>query len=317
MTNLIAQTRIEAAHEAIDPVFKNSPQFAGEPLSAQLGCRTVLKLETANPIRCFKGRGADWWMGSQAGMSSVVCASAGNFGQAIAYCARKHAIEAHVFAASNANPLKIAAMQALGATVHVGGADLDAAKETAIAFAAESGRTFVEDGKEDMISEGAGTIALELSLLPKAPDAIYIPVGNGALVNGMGSWIKSAMPNTRVVAVCATGAPSMKLSWETGELVTTDKVDTIADGIAVRVPVPESLPPLAEVVDEFVEIDDQQMIEAGRLLFQLENLVSEPAGIAGLAALIDNAERHSGQTVATVICGSNIDPARKAEWLLG
>ena len=156
---------IAAAARAIDPVFRDSPQYDCEPLSAALGCDLRLKLELLNPIRSFKGRGADWFLSQRLARGehgALVCASAGNFGQALAYVCRGHGVALTVFAATQANPLKLERMRALGAAVCLHGLDFDAAKDAARAHAAASGDTLVEDGLDAAISEGAGSIAVEL-----------------------------------------------------------------------------------------------------------------------------------------------------------
>ena len=132
--------RIEAAVHSIDPVFLNTPQFESEPLSDELGMRLVLKVETVNPIRCFKGRGTDLFVSRLgADSSKLVCASAGNFGQGLAYAARKRGFQPIVFAAETASPVKIERMRRLGAEVRLFGSDFDEAKQEARRFAEGEG----------------------------------------------------------------------------------------------------------------------------------------------------------------------------------
>ncbi len=139
MDAAISIERIREAAGVIDPVFLNSPQFDCEPLSQRLGVNTILKVETVNPIRSFKGRGTDYLMHRLgAATQSIVCASAGNFGQGMAYACRKHGVPITVFAATKANPLKIERMRGLGATVELAGDDFDQAKDAARQFAAHS-----------------------------------------------------------------------------------------------------------------------------------------------------------------------------------
>jgi threonine dehydratase len=313
----VAPERIEAASRSIDSVFLETPQFLSEPLSDQFGVRLILKVETVNPIRSFKGRGADHFVsGLNSDSPPLVCASAGNFGQAIAYSARKRGLRAIIYAAESANPFKVERMRKLGAEVRLAGVDFDAAKERALAFAQESGGSFVEDGREPAISEGAGTIAIELCRWPGAIDCIVAPLGNGALLAGIGAWMKSKSPATRIIGVCAAGAPSMALSWRTGKLQPTESVATIADGIAVRVPVPEALADLERVLDDVLVVEDAALIETMRLVFQHHGLVTEPAGVAGLGAILSYGDRFRGATIATPLCGGNISPEHTRSWLL-
>ena len=309
--------RIEEAARCIDPVFLGSPQYEAEVLGDELMLRLVCKVETANPIRSFKGRGTDYLLhriGGEEGQ--LVCASAGNFGQGLAYAARKRNVSLTVFAAQSANTAKVERMRQLGAEVRLEGEDFDEAKAAARALAGSEGWRFVEDGREVEIAEGAGTIALELCRWPEPFDALLVPLGNGALLSGVGAWIKAHVPSTEVIGVCAEGAPAMALSLREGVMKTTEKVDTIADGIAVRVPVEEALSDLSGVVDELLLVDDETMVRAMRLLFWKMGLVVEPAGAAGVAALLAHRERFAGTLVATPLCGANLTGQQVRRWLL-
>ena len=221
----------------------NTPQYADEQLNAALGRNVVVKVETANPLRSFKGRGADFFMGRVDPRSTVVCSSTGNFGQAMAYAGRRRGIAVEVFVPENVNPVKLARMRAFGARVTPVGADSAASEAAARDYVAgREGCVYVEDGKEVAIAEGAGTIGVEL--IQAGPfDAVVLPVGDGALITGVARWIKDRAPQTRIIGVCASGAPCMALSWRAGKPVSTERSDTIAEGIEVRVPVPESVDP--------------------------------------------------------------------------
>jgi len=313
---LLQLDRIEAASRSIDPVFLHTPQFESEPLSARLGLRLILKVETINPIRSFKGRGADFLVsGLPAGSPGLVCASAGNFGQGMAYAARKRGIPLVVLAAENANPLKLERMRQFGADVRLAGRDFDVAKDHAREFAEAAGGSYIEDGREPAISEGAGTIAVELDRWPVRFDFALVPLGNGALLAGMGTWMKAHSPATRVIGVCAAGAPSMAHSLRHGVPQSTESVATIADGIAVRVPVPEALTDLAGVVDEVLLVEDESLIEAMQLVFREHGLMVEPAGVAGLAAAIAFRDRFRGATMVTPLCGGNLTAEQVRNWL--
>ena len=190
MTQQLNLDAIARAAREIDPVFRRTPQFEAEPLGQALGVRIVLKVETINPIRSFKGRGTDFFVRGLSPLPErLVTASAGNFGQGLAWAARRRGVACEVFAAENANRLKVARMRALGAVVHLAGRDLDEAKEHARAHAAREGVAFVEDGRESAIAEGAGSIACELCEWPEPIGAVIVPLGNGALpvASGPGS----------------------------------------------------------------------------------------------------------------------------------
>ncbi|MFC7327618.1 threonine ammonia-lyase [Marinactinospora rubrisoli] len=297
--------RIEAAAHLVDPAFRDTPQFADESLSRRLGRETFLKIETLNPIRSFKGRGADFLLRQTGETRAIVCASAGNFGQAVAYTARQRGLTVRVFAAAGANRAKIARMRELGARVVVGGDDFDGAKQAALDYArGRADCVFVEDGHEPLLAEGAGTIGVELSSLRL--DTLLVPVGNGALVSGVGAWLKADSPETRIVGVCAAGAPAMAHSWRSGRPVSTSAVRTIADGLAVRVPVPAAVAWMTEVVDDMVLVDDAQILAALRMLRDELGMIVEPAAAVGVAALAHH--QIPGARVGTVLTGANFAP---------
>lgn len=307
--------RIEAAARAIDRVFTGSPQFDAEALDDALGCRLVVKVETVNPIRSFKGRGADWFAQGLPAASRLVAATAGNFGQGLAWAARRLGHTLTILTAQDANPLKIERMRALGAVVHADGSDFDDAKDRARALALASGARFVEDGREPAISEGAGTIGLELADVAGELDAVLIPLGNGALAIGVAGWFRHVRPRTRLVAVAATGAPAMALSWRERRPVETGQVATIADGVAVRVPVPEAVAALQDLLDDVVLVEDRAIVQAMRLVHARLGLVVEPAGAIGVAAVLADPARWKGLRIATILCGGNLTPAQIATWL--
>ena len=303
--------RISEAARVVDPVFLNSPQFVCEPLSDALDLGLLCKVDCLNPIRSFKGRGADYFahtLGSHDG--PLVAASAGNFGQGLAYACRRRDWPLILFAATTANPLKVARMRALGADVRLVGADFDAAKLAARAFADSARMRFVEDGREPAIAEGAGTIGRELCAWPEPIDTVFVPIGNGALVNGVGRWFKANSPKTRVVGVVAAAAPSMRLSWLAGKRVTTERADSIADGIAVREPVEEALVEMARAVDDIVEVSEDELADGVRRTFAALGLAVEPSGAASLAAAVKLQEKLRGQLVAALFCGGNITHAQ-------
>ena len=306
---------IVQAHQTIDAVFLNTPQFELDALNQGLNTRLLLKVETLNPIRSFKGRGTNYFVKQQPQVTAFICASAGNFGQGMAYACRQQQIPLTVFAAETANPLKLDRMRQLGAAVKLAGADFDAAKAAGKAYAAAHGLTYVEDGREPEVTAGDGTIGLELSQYPDPIETLLIPVGNGALINGIGTWFKTHSPPTQVIGVVAAGAPAMDWSWQQGQFITTETVDTIADGIGVRIPVPEALDVMKTTVDDILQVSDTATLAAMQQLHHLAGIVVEPAGAVGVAAAMVYPERFAGQLVATPRCGSNLTIAQMAQWL--
>ena len=296
---------IEAASAAIDPVFLDMPELRSAAIDRLAGAELVFKDETANPIRSFKGRGTGWFAAGLPDGGAIVCASAGNFGQGLAWATRRRGLALTVIAAEGAVASKVAAMRALGATVLTEGRDFDSAKDAARAFAKTHGALYVEDGAEARIAEGAGTLAAELGA-GGSYDALLVPLGNGALAAGVGCWMKHAAPATRVIAVAALGAPAMARSVERGVVVETANVETIADGIAVRVPIPYAVEAVRHVTDEVALVGDDSIRRAMAILEGSLGRVVEPAGAAGFAALLADPPRWRGQRIAVPLCGGNI-----------
>jgi len=308
---------IEQAAQLIDPVFLNTPQYEDGTLNAALRRRVLVKVETANPIRSFKGRGSDFFARSLNPKQTIVCASAGNFGQAMAYVGRSRHIPVQVFVAGDVNPAKAERMRSLGATVRLCDGDFDVAKEAARRAAAQRPEfVFVEDGAEESISEGAGSIAVEL-LAAGTIDTVVIPLGDGALMNGMAAWIKHRSPHTQVIGVCPEATPAMLHAWREARAMppvsgagqhsdSKPPGHTIADGIETRMPVRKSLEMMKDLVDDIVLVSDDELIDAMRLSLTALGLVLEPSGAAGLAAI----RRHPlpGERIATILTGSNIHP---------
>ena len=307
---------IERSAKVIDPVFTGTPQFNCEPLSQSLGTDVVLKVETLNPIRSFKGRGADFFMSETRDTfrdQNLVCATAGNFGQAMAYVCRSNQRPLIIYSATTANAMKIERMRSMGAQVRQVGDNFDAAKEHAKAFCEETGSHFVEDGRDIAISEGAGSIAVELMVNPRF-DTVLVPLGNGALITGMARWIKHVSPSTKVVGVSSAFADAMFASWKSGSIVERESANTIADGIAVRTPVPEAVTDMMGIVDDVLLISEESLKHAMKLVFDKAGLVTEPAGVAGIAAILDHQSLRKSK-LAAVICGSNLTAEQMNMWL--
>jgi threonine dehydratase len=301
----------------IDPTFLATPQYEATDLSEVLGCRVVVKVETDNPIGCFKGRGADYYVRrivERGDNRLLVCASTGNFGQAMAYVCRSRGRRVVVYADQKANPLKLGRIVDLGGDVRLAGDDFDAAKTAARAFSRQTGALMVEDGREPEISEGAGTIAVELLQHHKI-DVLLVPLGDGALLNGMGRWTRAASPDTRVIGVAARGADAMAASFRKGRAVARHRAMTIAEGIAVRVPVSESVADMMRLVDAVLVVDDEEMIAAMRLIRDKTGELVEPSGAVGIAASMADPSSFAGQTVATVFTGKNLSREQTERWL--
>jgi threonine dehydratase len=312
--------RIRCAPASIDPVFLNSPQYECAPLGDALGCAVTLKVETLNPVRSFKGRGTETALarlGRGDGAPAVVCASAGNLGQALAYSGARRGIPVTVVAARTANPLKIERIRALGAAVRLEGDDIEDARLVARTIAEDHGTHLIEDSLDVATCEGAATIGLELLERSAELDTLLIALGGGALASGVGHVAKALVPHVEVIAIQPTGAPAMALSWRTGSVVQTDTIDTIADGVAGRFPIPEVLDDLLSVVDDVLLVGEDNIKTGMRLLYRHAGLVVEPSAALGVAAALENRERFAGRRVATVICGSNVTTDDFERWVRG
>lgn len=315
VTHRLLLDRIELAAQTIDPVFLRSPQFVCEPLSDELGVRVALKIETVNPIRSFKGRGADWLVSQVSPHDHLICASAGNFGQAMAYACRKRGIQLTIYASTHANSLKVERMRRLGANVVLYGADFDEAKQEARHVAGNQGARFVEDSLDIETLEGAGTMGVEWLAFPQPLDTLLVALGNGAMFNGVARVIKAYRPQTRMIAVQAAGAPAMIESWRAGHVITYARMNTIADGIGVRVPVPEALTDMHGLVDDALLVGEESIIQGMRLLHHHTGLVTEPSGAVGIAALLERPDVFRDQVVGTIVCGGNLTVEQIQAWL--
>jgi threonine dehydratase len=309
--------RIALARSLIDPRFLDSPLRRCAALNARLGCDVLLKDETVNPIGCFKGRGAGHLLSQRSASTPLVCASAGNFGLAMAHACARRGVPLTVFVATGANPAKREGIRRLGARIVEAGTDFDAAKLAARRHASEHALCFIEDGAEAAISEGAGTIAIELLASSGTCDAVLVPLGNGALLAGMARWIKAVAPSVEVIGVASAGAPVMVECWRRGGLSTdmdAARADTLADGIAVRVPVPDAVTDLQLLVDDMLLVADEALLAAMRLLHTTTGRVAEPSAVAGLAAIAADRARFAGRCVATVLTGRNLARDQITAW---
>jgi threonine dehydratase len=296
----LSPARIEAAVDEIDPVFLNSPQFVSDRLSEKFGREIVIKVETLNPIGSFKGRGTSLLAKHLDPNLTWVGATAGNFGQGLAYAAGKRGASAHIFVAAGAPEAKVARMRSLGAEVELHEDSESAAREYA---AADEHRHLVVDGLDPAIAEGAGTIGLELAATHPIDTAV-IQLGDGALITGVACWLKSRLPQIRIVGVCASGAPAMARSFEARRPISVAGEGTIAGALAITDPVPESLERILELVDEVVLVDDDDLRAAMALVAESMGVLVEPAGAAGVAALARHPETLTGERVAVLLTGA-------------
>ncbi|MFE6358664.1 threonine/serine dehydratase [Streptomyces sp. NPDC057806] len=309
--------RIRAARRVIDPQFLDTPLYRCEALEPALGCAVSIKLETANPVRSFKARGTELVASllAEHGPQAVVCASAGNLGQALAWSGRGRGLDVTVVASRCATAAKLDRIRALGARLELVDGDHETARERAAAIARHDGIRLLEDSLDLETCEGAATIGLELADSAPSFDTVLIALGGGALATGIGHVLKALAPGVEVVCVQPLGAPALTRSWHRRRVVTTDSADTIADGVAGRHPIPAVLDDLLLVADDAVLVQETSIISGMRLLLAHAGLVVEPSAALGIAAVLEDRARFAGRHIATVVCGSNVDLDSYHRWI--
>jgi threonine dehydratase len=307
--------RIHAARSVIDPVYLNTPMYRCDALGRRLGCTVSIKLETANPVRSFKARGTELVTSllTEQGRTAVVCASAGNLGQALAWSGGRRGLDVTVVASVRAPVAKLDRIRALGADLELVDGDFEMARARAVHIAQERGIRLLEDSLDIETCEGAATIGLELA--ESTFDAVLIALGGGALATGVGYVVKTSAPGAEVICVQPAGAPALTRSWHERRVVTTESTDTIADGVAGRFPIPEVLDDLLVVADDAVLVRESSIITGMRLLLEHTGLVVEPSAALGVAAVLEDRERFAGRHVVTVICGSNVNQDAYQRWV--
>jgi threonine dehydratase len=267
----------------------------------------LLKREDVHELGAFKWRGALPVLERyrEEGAPAVVTASTGNHGAATAWAAGRLGLRAVVYAPEGASQAKLELVGGLGAELRLAGADLDEAKVEARRWAGEQRLPFFEDGAEPEQYHGYGAIADEiLDQLDEPPAAVVVPVGNGALLGGIGLRVCDRSPDALRIGVAAKDAPVMAESWEAGHVVESTRSSTFADGLAVRVAIPLAVDVLGEVASRMLVVSEREI--AGALAAYAEaGIRAEGAAAAALAAL-PRLEDVDG-TLVLVVTGRNID----------
>jgi threonine dehydratase len=300
---------IAAARKFLAGHFAPTRLVEAASLSHAAGVRAYLKLEMELPTASFKVRGAMWALAEQVkqgAVSEVVASSTGNHGSAVAYAAQKLGVKAIIFLPEKNNPVKRARIAGLGASiVEKGSVDLAAASEAALEYSRMTGAYFLNDAADRALPAGPATIGSEsLEQLPEV-QAIYVPMGDTALIRGVAAAVKQQKPSVRVVGVQAETAPSYYLSWKSGVATETATCDTIADGLSTRKPDAGNVEAIRKLVDDVVLVSDQEMLKAIQILLLEEHLVAEPAGAAATAALLKN-KSANGEIAVALVTGANV-----------
>jgi len=307
---MINLAELDAAAIFVYRFLAPTPQLQWPLLTQATGCDTWVKHENHLPTGAFKVRGGlvylEWLRQQLPAIAGVITATRGNHGQSIGYAAGKVGIPATIVVPQGNSREKNAAMRALGVELIEAGHDFQAAAEYAARLAEERGLHMVRAFHPQLV-RGVATYGLELFRAVSDIDTIYVPIGMGSGVCGVISARNALNQATRVVGVVAEGAAAYALSFRRRELVATESADTIADGVACRVPDPEALSVMFHGLERVVVVPDPEIREAMRLCFTASHNVAEGAGAIALAALLREHESMKGKRVAVVLTGGNVD----------
>jgi len=299
------------ARERIAPHLQKSALLRHPLLDQETGLAIWVKHENHNPTGAFKVRGGLNHLGRLAERSprpaGVISATRGNHGQSLAFSARRHGFACTIVVPHGNSTSKNASMRALGATLIEHGRDFDEARVHAHGLARERGLTFVGPFETPIVA-GVATYALELFRHAPPLDRVYVPIGCGSGACGLIAARDALGLATKIIGVVSTRANAYALSFRARRAIETPSADTMADGMAVRVPVAAALDILWRGAHDIVEVDDAQVAAAMRALFDDTHQVAEGAGAAPLAALLADPAR-AGQRCAVILSGGNVDRA--------
>ena len=311
LTDVLDARRVIAPH--LDPTPLRDYPLLDELLAADV----LVKHENHLPTGAFKVRGGINLVARlepDARAAGVYAASTGNHGQSVAYAANLFGVAATIFVPRGANPVKVSSMRSLGAEVIEHGVDFDEARERCAEVAAERGARYVHSADEPLLIAGVATATLEVLERDPAVDAILVPVGGGSGAAAACIAAKSIAREIEVIGVQAEAAPAAYRAWREGALV-EDSMRTFAEGLQTRVAfaLPQRI--LAEWLDDFVLVSDDELRAATLRLIELTRNLIEPAGAAPLAGALRLRERLAGRRVALICSGGNISPPQLRELL--
>jgi threonine dehydratase len=315
---MIDLATLETAAALVHRIVPPTPQYCWPLLSQRLGCELWVKHENHTPTGAFKIRGGlvylDEIRRSQPDVRGVVTATTGNHGQSVALAATRLGMEATIVVPHGNSIEKNRAMKAFGARLVEAGRDFQAAYEQALALAA-SEKLYFARSYHPLLVRGVASYALELFGAVPDLDTVYVPIGLGSGISGVIAAREALGRTTEIVGVVAERAPTYALSFAAGKPVSTGSADTMAGGLAVRVPDPEALDIILRGVAHIVIVSEAEIHRAMRILFTDTHNVAEGAGAAPLAAALQERQRLSGKRVAVIQSGGNIDRALFAEVL--
>jgi threonine dehydratase len=309
---LPSQADLENAASLVHAVMPPTPQYCWPLLCQRAGTEVWVKHENHTPLGAFKVRGGIAYVGhlkrGVSGVKGVIAATRGNHGQSVAFAARRAGLDAVIVVPKGNSVEKNAAMRALGGELIEHGHDFQAAYEFAQGLARERGLHFFPSFHPVLVT-GVGTYGLEFLRGTPALDTVYVPIGLGSGICGVMAARDALGLKTKVVGVVAENAPTYALSFAQGKPVPTNAADTMADGMACRVPNAEALEAILRGVERVVEVGDDAIKAAMRAYFADTHNVAEGAGAASLAALLKERDRMAGKRVGLVLSGGNVDTA--------
>lgn len=308
---MINLNKIVQAKRTIKGFVEKTPFARASKLSDIVGAEIYLKKENLQKTGAYKIRGA---YNKIANLSTedrkkgVIAASAGNHAQGVAISAREFGVKAVIVMPEATPLLKVSGTKSLGAEIILKGDNFDEAYTYAQKYAVENNLIFIHPFDDELVQAGQGTIALEMLEDVGDLDIIVAPVGGGGLISGVASCAKQINPNIKIVAVGAIGAPAMYNSFNAKKQINSKSVRTIADGIAVRDASEITLKNILENVDEFVQVDDNEIANAILYLLENQKIVVEGAGAASVAAVLEHKFKFAkNEKIGIILSGGNID----------
>ncbi len=310
---------IESAAQHVYAAMPPTPQIAWPLLAQRAGCEVWVKHENHTPTGAFKVRGGLNLLAGLAAeperVAGVISATRGNHGQSLACAARRHGLACTIVVPHGNSRDKNAAMRAFGAELIEYGRDFDEAREHAAELARESGLRFVGPFHPALVT-GVATYALELFRGAPALHTVFVPIGCGSGICGLIAARDALGLETKIVGVVSANANAYAQSFRSRSIVETPSADTIADGMAVRVPVPAALETIWRGAHDVVEVTDEEVAAAVRAYFDDTHQLAEGAGAAPLAALLKSPQRE-GKRMALILSGGNIDRGQYRRMLNG
>ena len=311
---------IDQAAIVLSEILEPTPFQKNNNLSDIYDADIYLKREDLQMVRSYKIRGAYNKIRSIAPenlSNGIVCASAGNHAQGVAFSCSKLKIIGSIFMPVTTPKQKIEQVRMFGKEyieIILTGDTFDAANSAAIKYAEETGKTFIPPFDDPKVMEGQGTIGRELlSQAPEKLDYIFVPIGGGGLASGLGSYIKAMSPETKVIGVEPGGAPCMKTAIEKGEVVELEEIDKFVDGAAVKKAGALTYEVCKDVLDDIIIVPEGAVCTMIIQMYNKSAIVVEPAGALSTAALRFYADKIKGKKVACIVSGSNNDITRMEE----